>query len=87
MNNTQFTNGVRLFELRPRNVIVTRNGANLQYYEVLRIVFRNYTTAFKLCPLMWSGTAGFSRDVVYGDDISWWSLDEMAQLSWERVYV
>ena len=44
---TQFTNGV-LFELRPRNVIVTRNGANLQYYEVLRIVFRNYTTAFKL---------------------------------------
>ena len=39
---TQFTNGV-LFELRPRNVIVTRNGANLQYYEVLRIVFRNWS--------------------------------------------
>eukprot|EP00942_MAST-04A_sp_MAST-4A-sp1_P009890 g9890.t1 len=59
--------------------------------EIERVVTRNYTTSFLLCPLIWTGFSrtGFSRDVLYEDDIQWWSLDEMTQLvdEWERVYV
>ena len=79
-----------LFQLQKNNVIFARNGTNVHIFAIDRIVTRNYTTSFLLCPLIpnYPMGTGFSRDVVYDDDIQWWSLDEMAQWadSWERVY-
>ena len=77
-----------ILNFRPQYVIAARNGANLTYFAIDRIVRRNYATNFLLRPLIWSGT-GFSCDVVYEGDIQWWSFDEMTAFAdeWERVYV
>ena len=79
-----------LYNLQKNTVILARNGTNVHIFAIDRIVRRNYTTSFLLCPLIprYPMGTGFSRDVVYDDDIQWWSLDEMVQWadSWERVY-
>ena len=79
-----------LSKLQKTNVIMARNATNVEYFAIDRITRTNYRTSFLLCPLIpnYPMGTGFSRDVVYDDDISWWSLDEMAQWadSWERVY-
>ena len=92
MNNTnsKVLSTADLYALKKNNVILARNGANCEIFAIDRIVQLNYRTSFLLCPLIpnYPMGTGFSRDVVYDDDISWWSLDEMAQWadSWERVY-
>ena len=79
-----------LSNLKINNVILARNGTNVDIYAIDRISRTNYVTKFLLCPLIprYPMGTGFSRDVVYDDDIQWWSLDEMVQWadSWERVY-
>ena len=79
-----------LSNLQINNVILARNGTNVDIYAIDQITRTNYVTKLLLCPLIpnYPMGTGFSRDVVYEDDIQWWSLDEMVQMadSWERVY-
>ncbi len=80
-----------ILKFQEQNVILARNGADVHIFAVDRIVRSNYVTYFRLCPLIlnYPSRTGFSRDVVYDDDIQWWSLDEMTTWAdeWERVYV
>ena len=57
-------------------------------FEIMEITFSsNGHTVFTLCPVLWTGTA-WHHDVVYADDISSWTIDEMIRLrdSWEYAY-
>ena len=70
-----------LSNLKPNNVILARNGTNVDIYAIDQITRTNYITKFLLCPLIpnYPMGTGFSRDVVYDDDIQWWSLTEMTE--------
>ena len=73
---------------REHDIIYSWNGGNCESFEIMEITFSsNGHTVFTLCPVLWTGTA-WHRDVVYADDISSWTIDEMIRLrdSWEYAY-
>ena len=70
------------------DIIYCWNSGNCESYEIMEIYFStNGHTVFTLCPVLWTGNA-WHHDVVYADDISSWTIDEMIRLrdSWEYAY-
>ena len=72
---------------RENDIIYSWNGGNCESYEIMQIYFSNGHTVFTLCPVYWAENA-WHPDVVYADDISSWTIDEMIRLrdSWEYAY-
>ena len=66
------------------NIIMCWNAENCKTYKIMQIIFStNGNTTFTLCPKLWTGN-GWHCDVIYTDDISSWTIEEMVCLcnSW-----